>query len=383
MLDTMTLSLPQNSFEIRHIDRFEPIPVASFILNGKPYRGRSVPKAFCNYNKGEKHGRYYPRLTLLKTPRPIAGCHAFLRIELSVPKILYGNNFVEVRGMRDFKSYIDALHETLNYMGVFISRDNLINAPVSAVHFSKNIMLDRHTPCFLFLKELEKINLTAKLDLSKTEFRNSGQMVKYHANGYEIALYDKFKDLEQCKKYGEKRSEGNDNACQLNLLNLRKPEILRFEIRLQKRKLKQVVERHNPGQMLTNVNFFDENLSRTVLLEYWQIISAGLAMLSFEADNPAELTRTIKRAFPRKRAKTILQMVGFAVNADALSIPATKELLGLKNDQVYQFKKDLSALDGFHTIPRFSVLKTVKRQLEEFIPLTMDDIEQVTLSKTV
>lgn len=184
---------------------------------------------------------------------------------------------------------------------------------------------------------------------------------------------------EQCKKYGEKRSEEKDNACQLNLLNLRKPEILRFEIRLQKKKLKQVMKRHNSDKMLTNVNFFDENLSRAVLLEYWQIISAGLRMLSFEANNPAELTRTIKQVFPRKRAKTILQMVGFAVNADALGIPATKELLGLKNDQVYQFKKDLSALDGFHTIPRFSVLKTVKRQLEEFIPLTAGDITSNTI----
>lgn len=136
------------------------------------YGGRGMVKAVYNPSKAEKRAGYKPRLTLIKKPFTERAHAIILRIEFSAPKILYGNNFVELRGHDDFMPVLTALHTALASMGIEVTVEILKTASVSAIHYSKNIPL---------IRELEKLDLFAKLDLTQTDFRNSGQMVKYHA----------------------------------------------------------------------------------------------------------------------------------------------------------------------------------------------------------
>lgn len=380
MLDTVVLTLPEKDFFIKHGDRFTPS--AGFLQNPM-YGTNQMVKAVYNPTKAEKHTGYKPRLTLIKKPFTERVKAIFLRIEFSAPKLLYGNNFVELRGYDDFLPVLIALHTALASMGIEVSLENLKAASVSAIHYSKNILLERETPCFLLIRELEKLDLSAKLDLTQTDFRNSGQMVKYHASTYEIALYDKVKDLQQASTYGDKRSAEVDNASQLDLLNtLKLPEVLRFEIRLKSRKLKPLLAQigHAAGP-LTFQNLFNASLSRAILLHFWNQITDGLYLLNLNADDPAALIARIKAAHPRKRHTSILQLVGFAHTAEKLGIRGAKLHLGLKKQAFYRLKKDLKALDGTHTTPRFSVLKAVKEQITEFIPLIADDVVKTDLLK--
>ena len=380
MLDTVVLSLPEHLFRIKYTDRF--IPDAGFLLNPM-YGGNSMIKAVYNPTKAEKHGGYKPRLTLIKKPFTERSRAIMLRIEFSAPKLLYGNNFVELRG-DDFVPVVTTLHTALTSMGIELSLDTLKAANVSAIHYSKNILLERETPCFLLIRELEKLDLSAKLDLTQTDFRNSGQMVKYHASTYEIALYDKLKDLQQARIYGDKRSAEIDNSYQTDLLNtLKLPEVLRFEIRLKSRKLKPLVQKFGRTEALTFENLFNASLSRTILLYFWNQITGGLYLLNLNSDDPADLIARIKATYPKKRQISILQLVGFAYTADKLGIRGAKLHLGLNNQTFYRLKKDLKDLDAAHTNPRFSVLKAVKDQITEFIPLIADDIVKPDLLKSV
>lgn len=380
MLDTVVLTLPEKDFFIRHGDRFTPS--AGFLQNPM-YGSNQMVKAVYNPTKAEKRAGYKPRLTLIKKPFTERVKAIFLRIEFSAPKLLYGNNFVELRGHDDFAPVLTALHTALASMGIKVSLETLKAASVSAIHYSKNILLERETPCFLLIRELEKLDLSAKLDLTQTDFRNSGQMVKYHASTYEIALYDKVKDLQQASKYGDKRSAEIDNGSQLDLLNsLKLPEVLRFEIRLKSRKLKPLLAQIGHTGPLTFQNLFNASLSRAILLHFWNQITDGLYLLNLNADDPAALIARIEAAHPHKRQTSILQLVGFAHTAEKLGIRGAKLHLGLNNQTFYRLKKDLKALDGTHTTSRFSILKAVKEQIAEFIPLIVDDVVKTDLLKT-
>src|SRR5262245_29680440 len=58
--------------------------------------------------------------------------------------------------------------------------------------------------------------LSQRLDLAKTDFRNGGHAVRYHANSLDIIFYDKIKDLERAR-ISEKRAIERDNIGQIDL----------------------------------------------------------------------------------------------------------------------------------------------------------------------
>ncbi len=203
MLDTIVLTIPERDVRLRAPERFSP---HAAMLRSPALGGGAMVKAIYNPSKADKATGYKPRLTLLKPPyRP-----PVLKIEFSAPKLLFDNNFEELRGRADLPLVITELHKALDVMGVGVFPEALEAAQVSAIHYSKNILLERTTPCFLVIQALEKLDLSAQLDLTQTDFRNGGQMAKYHAGSYEIALYDKVKDLEQAAKYGAKRGAAAD-----------------------------------------------------------------------------------------------------------------------------------------------------------------------------
>ncbi len=377
MLDTIVLTLPEHHFKILYPERFSP---ESGFLTNPMYGGKTLMKAIYNPTKAEKHSGYKPRLTLVKRPFTDSINAISLKVEFSAPKLLFGNNFVELRGRDDFDAVLTALHSALKQMGIDVPLGLLRNAQVTAIHYSKNVLLERNTPVFLLLAELQKLDLSAKLDLNQTDFRNGGQMVKYHASTYEVALYDKVKDLQQAKKYGDKRSLEQDNDCQFDLLNTPQlPEVLRFEVRLKSKKLKPLMKKLGVFRPLEFDSLFDEGLSRAILLHFWNQITEGLYLHNLTPNDPVTLTERVKAAFPRKRPQSVMQLVGFVTVADKMGIPAARSLLKLTNSMFYAIKKDLKNLDAIHTIPRFSILNAVKEQMAEFIPVVADDIVKTDL----
>jgi hypothetical protein len=368
MLDTIVITLPDRTFCIEHPERFNPHAGA---LRSPAYGNSSLIKAIYNATRTEKAKGYKPRLTLLKQPykQPI------LKIEFSAPKLIFGNNFEELRGRDDLEAVITALNCALADMGIKVADDTLLNARVSAVHYSKNILLDRSTPCFLLIQALEKLDINGKLDLNQTDFRNGGQMVKYHASSYEIALYDKVKDLEQAAKYGEKRGIETDYGDMADLFTeKRKPEVLRFEVRLTSRKIKPLFQTLNIEQDGTLNSLFSADYSRAVLMHFWKTITDGLYLMNIDTKNIERLVHAARAAFPKKHPTTIMGLVGYIVTCQNLGVRGARLALGLKNHQWYRLKTDTMALGNSRICPRFLILNGIKQQLIEFIPLEQQDI---------
>ena len=131
-------------------------------------------------------------------------------------KLLFGNNFDELEDA-DFPLVISKLKQRLRDMGMDVSEPVIANAPISAIHYSKNIPLVDYTTPYTYLERLSRIDLNQRLDLNQTDFRNEGHSLKFRANSFEVAFYDKMKDLRKAK-ISEKRAEERENAIQISSL---------------------------------------------------------------------------------------------------------------------------------------------------------------------
>src|SRR5690349_16400224 len=178
MLDTIVLTLAQHNFEVLQPELFSPSAKGLFIPPYYALGSRGNFACVQNPTKAQlRAGRYRPRLTLSKR-RTTNGFLVVLRIEFSAPKLMLGNNFDELE-TNDFSNVLAILHQTLTEMGVKVPIDMLSNAPVSAVHYSKNIGITDYTTCSMVMSELSRIDLTKRLDVSRVHYRNEGAAICY------------------------------------------------------------------------------------------------------------------------------------------------------------------------------------------------------------
>ena len=152
MIDTIVLTLSKSMYYINDPDRFEPS--ARLILDDKSSLGGRgyIPAKQNPTRTALKNGYYKPRLTLTNRFNHTGRREATLKVELSLPKLLFGNNFDELKDS-DFEAVTALLKSRLKDMGVMVWEKFLLEAPVSAIHYSKNIPLtDGTTPHYLISK---------------------------------------------------------------------------------------------------------------------------------------------------------------------------------------------------------------------------------------
>ena len=290
MIDTIVLS--PEIYQICESDRFKPS--ASWILTQNKeahLRYRSIVSKQNATKKELLKGIYKPHLTLAYC-RNIQGIvEPLLKVELSLPKLFYGNNFNELQ-YKDFKATINKLVAVLANMGVVVTSEALINAPVLAIHYSKNIpLMDGSTP-YHYINKIKEANVRFSLDTNQTDYRNEGHSYKWHCNSYEVVFYDKIKDLEKARQ-SSKRAIEKDNELQQHLFksfemrfwpckpwrSRHKLEFLRMEVRLNKRaKIKQLFKKLQVNADLTFKKLFKPAIAKKVLMYYLLMNLNGIVL---------------------------------------------------------------------------------------------------------
>lgn len=362
--------LPQRSYFIKDHERFSPSTRGLFEQPFYRLGSRANFSCYQNPTAEElRQGIYKPRLTVTKRPRK-GSYDVSLKIELSLPKLLFGNNFDELTD-DDFDVVATKLQSVLKDMGVLVFDRVLRASPVSAVHYSKNIELTDHTTCSMVLNQIAKANMNVRFDLNKTDFRNEGKALRYHANSFELVFYDKLRDLQQAKS-SEKRSIEKDSAVQLGLFDVlkrRRPyEVLRMEMRLgQRRKIRQVLQEIKLKREPTFANLFSSQVSQAVLLHFWQQIESSLSVMALNM-RPAELLEVIRRHSPHVTPRKALMLAGAAIITQDSSERRLRQTLGFvgkKNDRWYALKRDMRKL----TLPEHDTYRpilAVKQSLRDF-----------------
>lgn len=226
-------------------------------------------------NVEKETGKYFPRLTSFKR---WFGQDSNIRIEFSAPKLLYMNNLDELED-KDFPQVIGVLRDRLKTMGIDIEKAVLEDAPVSSVHFSRNIELVGGYTASYLIAEMNKVNLSKNLDFARTRFLNDGQSLYAHNSSHELVIYDKVADLKSANKRAIDRDQPLYQRHLPAVLSTTsdRTEIIRFEVRLiKKRKLESVLEGLGYAKGATFKKVFSSVLSQKIIISYWkEIILTG------------------------------------------------------------------------------------------------------------
>lgn len=361
MLDTVILNIPRGSYYVLIPERFTP-PVRL------DYQKSFYTKFMQNPTAEDKRlGIYKPRLTINKR-----GSVAPLKVEFSVEKLLKGNNLEEAVE-NQFNDLINALAIKLWDMGVAVHQEVLEAAEVVSFHPSKNIPIDSGYTAMGIIKELGKVNLTEKLDLTKTNFRNSGHSLQYYSKSHSLVFYDKILDLQK----SENRAIDTDlRLQQLNLLDFMqqksKPEILRMEVRLsEKIKMKAVLSALGLPSNPSFKDIFRNEVCQKVLLYYFNTYILP-SLFVFDLDNnPQSNLSRILRANPKTKPVKALYLLGLQTVSKDKGIKELRKLIEPKNSlRTWQrIASDLKLVNNVADLKHsHSFIRDIKQALEKFIP---------------
>jgi len=376
MIDTIVLVLNTGMFTILDHDKFSPSTKGLYSSTDGYYRlgGRSNFTCKQNPTRDElKRGIYKPRLTATKRMNKAGKFEITMKVEFSIPKLLYGNNFDELTD-EDFTTVIQKLNTILKSMGVYVFEQNLINAPVSSVHYSKNIILTDYSTPYTYLSQLAKLNINRRLDTNRTDFRNEGHSFKYRANSFEIVFYDKIKDLQQAK-VSDKRAEEAENTIQLNIfdtLKKQKPfEVLRMEIRLNKRaKIRQILKKIGKEIEPTFINIFKQDTAQKVLLHFIDEIEESYPpLLTYQYKGLKKCIEELMIANPQLKPTQALELTAFRGLLEEMGVREYREMMKMHgNYHWYNLNNKMKKLNYKSVKSVFSLLR---EQIDIFEPVKL------------
>ena len=371
MIDTIRLVLDEGQFVLLEPARFQPH--AQKILEISKTPSRAMAKAVLNPSKEDKQEGYSPRLTLRRRPPNLVE----LVIEFSIPKLLYGNNFDEVTEA-DFSEVIKALQDRLSAWGVYIFADMLRNASVGAIHYGKNIILPRYTLARSIINLLSKVPVNQWFDHTQVEFRNGGHLYKIHSNSFELAFYDKVKDLQKAQR-GEKRAYESDNDGQGDLFEFfevaRGLQVLRIEARLNSRAkiLHMLKSLGLPDDDLRFFALFKQEIAQKGLLHYWKPYQQNLPLIAMaESETANALMDVLAKHDPEASSGTLLQRLGAMALVREIGWNGLRSYCDDRPKAYQRLKKELDSLPEAAT-PALQDIEAIGASLQAFEPVKMGD----------
>lgn len=380
MIDTVVLKVPHSKFSVTRYDMFEPNASGLYRAPFLSFHGQPYIKCVNNPTKDDKRiGVYRPRLTLVKRVGGGHGGFAInLHIELSLPKLLYGNNFDELQNA-DLEEVTRVLCNQLVYMGVHVPKQNLIDADVHTVHYSKNVAFTDYATASQVLTLIPKMKLTKRLDLNRTHFINDGEAVRSYAKSHEFVMYDKIADLQQSKNRATEKDDRQFNPQMDMFTEIRRAsplEVLRIELRLKSRqKMKAFFAKLDITNDLTFWSIFSENVSQRCLQHYWQDIYDALRPVLLQDLTPTEQCALVMRQRREWTPQRVMALVGLCamLREDGhrkLRREFEKKFSPRTLQRMYN---DVKGLD-FKIINRAQPFEQVTKALAEFKPLKMKDV---------
>ena len=210
----------------------------------------------------------------------------------------------------------------------------LAAAPISAIHYSKNIPLTDGSTPYHYINKIKEANIQLNLDTNQTDYRNEGHSYKWHCNSYEVVFYDKIKDLEKARQ-SDKRAIEKDSALQLNLFpkfaqRKKKFEILRMEVRLNNRKkIRPLFKKLNIKSDLTLKSIFKPVIAKKILLHYLdEVESKRPALLDYKVTSGKALLADLIFNNPSLKPKQILQIYGLKRALEDVNLRELRGMLG-------------------------------------------------------
>src|SRR3989344_757307 len=376
MIDTVVLIIQEGFYKVLDPNKFTP---STEVLD-RPvgFGAKAFAKCLQNPTKEDyQKGIYKPRLTITKRATKI-GIIKTLKVEFSCSKLLFLNNLNELTD-KDFSLLIDTLHKRLLEMCVEVSKTSLQLATVSTVHYSKNIILPSFVTSTMIIKELAKVNITKRLSLDKTFFKNKGHALTFYSKSYAIVIYDKIKDIQKTTVV---KVDGDPTSFQQGLFEVKKPssEILRIEIRLNHPyKIESLFKAIGKPAGRSFINVFREEKARLVIRHYWSLITNSINKFIFTSDESLHKTaEEIYQANPNISAIKLLSIIGYFQIVKQDSGRALREFIEKHYTSRTWFRINKAIRETLKTkksLKYLTFVTEINKAIEEFEPLKLLDFE--------
>lgn len=376
MVDTVVLLLPKGTYSIVNPARFglSKSFKNAFVYAGKPLIFKSNP------TKEDilKYG-YMPRLTLIKSWR--GEVHVELKIEFSLPKMVYGNNFDEIEET-DLPYICQRIIELCPVLGIKIhTLESIYNSFVSAIHYSKNIVLTDYSTPSQYINYFQKANIKKVYDTSDTRYENDGEAVRYRSNHFEFIIYDKLKDLKR-SKVSDKRAIARDNYIQQHLFKdlnrYEKPfEVLRLEVRYGRRnKLKSTLKKLDVRyEDLTLQHLIKKDISQKLLLHQIQGLQDRYPkFLDTKENNTLDFVMSFMGNNPDIKYPKLLQVMGAYYLTKELGSRQYKDVVSKYGySQWYYYQKQINSYEYGDTKNKY--YEFLQKELQEFKTTNLEEYE--------
>lgn len=339
MIDTVCLLVPKDKLKMLELSYHGVTP---WRLQSDTEKYKKFVKNPSKKNLGS--GLYFPRLTGYRRKSFLQDAN--VRIEFSVPKLLFLNNLDELEE-KDFPKVIEILQERLKTMGVVVTKNVLENASVSAIHFSKNIKLEDGYTANHLISEMNKVNLRKSFDFARSRYINDGQSLYAHTTSHQLVIYDKVADLGKDKK---RAIDKDQTLYQRSLFSeLKKEEMLeviRFEVRLShKQKMNKVLEQLGYKKNPTFKDVFNAQMAQKVVAEYWQKLikerNLGLFSISLSLK---DILRTLYLTNKKIKPNRAIYLLGlFMLGKDENGMRELRSIVARKSHERtwYRIAKDM------------------------------------------
>ncbi len=343
MIDTIIISIPKD--KVTNI----LYPHQTALGWHQQATGATYRKFVRNPSKRDlESGLYFPRLTGIN--RTVEGkIDASIKVEFSVPKLLFNNNLDELEE-KDFDEVISTLKDRMMRMGIAVPEKYLRYAPVSAVHFSKNIQLTDGFTSQYVLSELSKIDIRKSFDFSKTRFMNDGQSIYAYTISHSFVIYDKIADLKKDEKRAIDKDQTQYQRSLFDEIEKRDLyEVIRFEVRLSKKqKMNSLLKKLGIKEHPTFHDVFKKSLSQKIVQHYWQTLVGSNSMLLFSlTSGPKDVLRQILTANPKLKPKQALYFTSLVtMTKDGSGLRELRSIVGKYADQRswYRMKDDIKTV---------------------------------------
>ncbi len=370
MIDTLCFDIREGEYIINDPDKFSP---SARILEYKPRElcgQRIYPQNILSASKDV----YYPQVRLYEETYTRVR-RVNLHVECSIPKFLKGENLFSIRE-EEKQNFALKMAGVLSEMGVDVQPDTILVAPVKKLHIAHNMLME--VPVCMILDELSMASsLKYNPDTQKDVFKNGGECFHIHHKAYELAFYDKVRDIERLQS-SDKMAIGeiyNPN-CTIYQTYLKEQHcnILRMEYRIN---TKPYVTREvnsalgRPAKAIVTVgDCFNNALVQQILLKQWQKVEKACFELPVYRRDSARSLAEIMRRNPKKqdahlwKAAYILQMIAekgrvFVRNTLASMYGKAKAKIMIEDALAFKF-----------TRRRTNYIAQIGQELKKFTPLT-------------
>ena len=375
MIDTVCLLIPKDKMTVLNLSNYD---VPSWNLYS---RTDQYDKFVKNPSKRDADsGLYFPRLTGYKRKGYLQDAN--VRIEFSVPKLVFLNNLDELEE-KDFANVIDTLQDRLKTMGIIINKNVLQNASVSSVHFGKNIKLEDGYTATHLISEMNKVNLRKSFDFARARYINDGQSLYAHTTSHQLIIYDKIADLNKDKKRAIDKDQTPYQRSLFGELQKKEMlEVIRFEVRLaQKQKMNSVLEKLGFAKNPTFKDVFRKEMAQKVVQEYWKKLikerNLGLFSISLSLK---DILRTMYLANKKLKPKQAIYLLGlFMLGKDENGMRELRSIVAKKSHERtwYRIAGDMQIASELITKNKLRDWVTqIDKVLEDYKPYKVKNNEQ-------